>query len=487
MSDLIEALTELRDARPDYEEAESYYEGRAEERFASDFMEKLLGGSHDFKINLACRPVDAVLDRLEIAAITCEPDDGTAIFETQVWKANELDIEAPEIHEAAGMYGDSYLFVWEAEPEEDEPAAAVEDQAAVDEPAPAGPPGVDVFYNSPLVARVLYDTENPRRKRLAIKSWCETDDEGNELVRVNLYYRDRLEKYRSIPKTEAKKDADFEPYVDEHTDAQGVMENLYGEIPFFHFRTRSPYGRPIHRNAYGPQDALTKLITNQMANSDFAAFPQRYGLVEPKASTDDDIDWDHDETTDPEDKESALVSGPGTFWALRNYKAVGQFAPSDVKNFIEPMGVYVRFMAAVTSTPLRWFDPSGDVPSGESIRADEGPLNKKIGKVGLRFGSAWRQAGNFALKILGHSGYVVTVRWKSPQTVEDLDFWDMVKAKQDAGVPVRVTLMEAGYTEAQVTEWGYTEEQPDGPGQLDELINPPERPAPPVPPGGEGG
>jgi hypothetical protein len=486
MSDLMEALTALRDARPDYEEAESYYEGRAEERFASAFMKQVLGGSRDFKVNLACRPVDAVLDRLEIAAVTTEPEDGTAIFERDVWKANELDIEAPDIHQAACMYGDAYLFAWEAEPDDDEdddePDTVPETIAAADDAEQSGPTGVDVFYNSPLIARIIYDIEHPRRKRLAIKSWCVTDDEGGERVRANLYYRRRIEKYISKAKTEAEKDEDFEAFIDEHTDANGVMKNPYGAIPFFHFRTASPYGKPVHKNAFGPQDALTKLITNQMAAGDFAVLPQRYGLVEGKASTDDDIDWDEDDETDPEEKQSSLVSAPGTLWALRNYKAVGQFAPADVENFLKPIGMHVRFMSAVTSTPLRWFDPSGDVPSGESIRADEAPLNKRIQKIGLRFGSAWRQFGAFALEILGYRGYVVTVRWKSPQTVEDLDFWLMVKAKQEAGVPVRVTLMEAGYTEAQVTEWGYTEENPDGPGQLDEFINPPADDA-----GGEGG
>src|SRR3546814_17791675 len=64
----------------------------------------------------------------------------------------------------------------------------------------------------------------------------------------------------------------------------GSVENETGEIPFFHFRTARPYGRPEHKKAYGPQDALTKLVTTMMSTSAFAAFPQTWALPETGTS-----------------------------------------------------------------------------------------------------------------------------------------------------------------------------------------------------------
>lgn len=472
MSDLIDALLALRDSRGAYQEAEDFYEGEVPERFMSETMAKLFGGGQsDYFVNLAQKPVVAVLDRLEIAAFTCPDEGATKVLAEQVWDANELDIEAPEIHERALTYGDAYLFVWEAEPpEQDEDG----EEPAEDEASPGR--RVDVFYNSPLSVRVLYDDEQPRRKRLAIKSWCVVDDDGKERTRVNLYYPDRCEKWISKANSEADRDDDFEPYVDEHTDENGEMPNPYGEIPFFHFRTRRPYGRPEHKNAYGPQNGINKLITLLMSTADFDAFPQRYGLVESGAGTDDDTDWGEDETTDPEDRESALISRPGSLWALRHYKEVGQFQPSNPSNFLEPLSAEVRLMAAATTTPYRWFDPTGGVPSGESIRADDAPLVKKINARQRSFGATWSDAGQFALKILGIVA-VPTVRWAPPQIINDLDGWQAILAKQDAGVTTRQTLLEAGYTEAEVTSWGYTEDEPNGPEGLGEL--PPEVLPPP--------
>jgi len=456
IEDLIPAYAELRAARPEYEQAEMYREGEAPEKFPSLAIQRALrGGGRDFHVNLAARPVDAVLDRLEISSVTCDPDEHTAKLQ-EIWDANELYIEAPQIHDNALTYGDAYLFVWPSDSSSDadergDPVTHVD--------------GVHLFYNSPLCVRIIYDEENTRLPRLAIKTWCQGTDETRR-IRVNLYYADHFEKW-IIKETAAKKPEDrltsddFEPYVDEHTDENGHIPNPYGRVPFFHFRTRRPYGRPVHKNAYGPQDALTKLITNQMAASDFAAFPQRYGLLDPGASEDDDLDWGHDDQSDPEDRPSQMVASPGSMWILRNYRAVGQFAPADPDAFLKPQSQFMRLMAATTTTPMRWFDPSGDVPSGESIRADDAPLVKKINAFQRSFGATWRDALEFALNILGIKAKV-TVQWAPAHATSDLEYWQAVQAKQDAGVPIRQTLLEAGYTDAQVTAWGYTKDQPNG-------------------------
>lgn len=486
IEDLIPALNELRAARPAYEEADMYREGEAPEKFASPAIQKALrGGTKDFAVNLAARPVDAVLDRLEITGVVCAPDQHTALFETAVWEANELDIEYPEVHDKALTFGDAYLFVWPSAGSRDEEEDG-EQVARVD--------GVDIFYNSPLTCRAIYDDENPRLMRMVIKAWSRGSGKERE-TRVNLYYADHCEKWVTTQDARGKDEdrlteADFEPFLDEHTDGEGQIPNQWGRPPFFHFRTRRPYGKPVHKNAYGSQDAITKLITNQMAASDFSAFPQRYGLLEATAGSDDDVDWGEDDETEPADRDSQLVASPGSMWNLRHYKEVGQFAPTDPDAFLKPQGQFMRFMAATTTTPSRWFDPSGDAPSGESLRADDAPLAKKVEAFHRSFGATWKDAGEFALRILGVTAKV-TIQWAPPQATDDLEFWQAVQARQDAGVPIRQTLLEAGYTDAEVSSWGYTEDEPNGPdwSKPSREEEPPVPalvpPAPPVPPTGD--
>jgi len=486
--DLEEALEELNDAIPDYQRAEAYYEGTVKEKFLNRAIQELLTGSDtDFRVNLAGRVVDAVQDRMEVAAITAEPidedqdgtpdrlqdDDGEdedrtdispeleeemteeekALDEavSKIWRDNEMDIEAPEIHQKMLEYGDSYLFV------------GLSDEGEEDR--------VDLFFNSPLNVRVLYEDENPRKKRLAIKKW-EVGTKRKKRIRLNLYYPHGTYKFISKGPSERAGGADFEPYVDDSTDEKGYLENESGEIPFFHFRTARPYGRPEHKKAYGAQDALTKLITNMMSTSDFAAFPQRWALQELGTTTDDDLDWDAGDSDaadekNPTDLQSQFISGPGRIWALRNIKAVGQFTSADVEQFLKPINLFTGLMAAVTATPVSYFlvslGASATPASGESQRKGESPFLSKVNSRQLSAQATWEEAVSYGLRLKDLDAEV-RVRWAPSQVVSGKEGWEAVQNQQKAGVPVRQTLLEAGYTEAEVTSWGYTEDNPDGPG-----------------------
>lgn len=87
-----------------------------------------------------------------------------------MWADNGLDLEMPHIIREACKFGDGYLYVW---------------------PNPDDETKVDVYWNSPLTTRVIYDEENPRRKRFAIKRWTI----GGGRQRCDLLYTDRVERY----------------------------------------------------------------------------------------------------------------------------------------------------------------------------------------------------------------------------------------------------------------------------------------------------
>ncbi|QEQ93586.1 portal protein [Streptomyces phage Zuko] len=493
--DLEEALESLHDALPEYDKAEAYYEGTVKEKFLNKAVQQLLTGSDtDFNVNLAGRVVDAVQDRMEIAAVTAEPvgddeeedednnetgsdlvnvtpgasgmmpvgvghpevaeaeemsEEEKALDEavSRIWRDNEMDIEAPEIHQKMLEYGDAYLFVGLNDDEKDR---------------------VDLFFNSPKNVRILYDDENPRKKKLAIKRW-EVGPKNNKRIRLNLYYPEGTHKFISKGASDRAGASDFQVYVDDSTDENGYLENETGEIPFFHFRTARPYGTPEHKKAYGAQDALTKIITNMMATSDFAAFPQRWALQESGTTTDDDLDWDEDGADEkkPADLQSQLISGPGRIWPLRNMKAVGQFQAADMEQFLKPLNTFTGLMAAVTATPVSYFlvsvGATATPVSGESQRKGESPFISKVNNRQLSAEASWQDAVGYGLRLIGMDAEV-KVRWAPLQIVSGKEGWEAVQAQQKAGVPVRQTLLEAGYTEAEVTSWGYTEDNPDGSG-----------------------
>lgn len=443
VEDLKHGLDALNEAVTDYDTAHRYYKGDVGEFFTSARLQRLFRtATADINFNFAKMPVDAVANRLEIAGITTTDEGANALLQ-RVWEDNALDLEAPSIMRRACEYGDAYVIVWPAERE---------DQALDSESNTAS---VVVYFNSPVTTRIVYDAENPLRKAFAIKRWV--DAEGH---RVDLYYPDRIEKYVSKPNSRGQRVEDYVEYRDGEGD-EWPYDNPFGEIPVFHFRTDRPYGTPLHEGFYGPQNAINKLIASHLTSVDYQGAPQRYALMTAGASTDEAADEDlgslDEASTEPTsasgNQPSQMVASPGSIWYMRGVDQVGQFDVASPATFTDPMLTYLRLGAELTNTPLHRVDPTGDHPSGESLRTAEAPFIKRVRNVQLSFGATWRELMTFALRLLGVEDTPVAVQWMPAQTIEDKDFWEVAEKKIAAGVPARQVLAEAGYTENQISKW----------------------------------
>ena len=449
LSDLMYGIEALDDARPDYREAQSYYDGDVPEIFASARLRRALEDTGvDFRLNFAKTPVDAVVDRLEIAAITGAEDAHTEAI-AKIWADNGLDLEAPDIHRNTCTLGDGYLFVL---PIEDDQGQVI---------------GVEMHYNSPQTVRAIYSEENPREIDYVVKQWCETRTLG-KVQRAELLYGDRVERWTTKPGADGKQSGDWVHWLATTDEGEAedpdswTLEHDYGRPPVFHFRTTRPYGKPEHIGAYGPQNAINKLSITHMGTVDYQGFPQRFALTDAATTDTSDLepgDFDdfpeHDADTGPTDTgdDSSLKAGPGEVWLLRGYKAVGQLEAAKPDVFLDPIMFEIRAMAQISTTPLSLFDPSGDVPSGESLRVKEAPFVRKVRNRQLAFGATWREAFEFALDLLDMPDAVVDVRWAPAATVDDQTGWQTVGEKIKNGVPRRQALMEAGYRQEQVDEW----------------------------------
>lgn len=443
MSDLVTAVQEIREHADAYRLAGDYYEGNVAELFVSPTVRRALRNAvGGFDLNLARRAVDAVLDRMVITAVHVPNDEGAmrALVDT-VWTPNRMHRYAKQVHWAALTYGDAYLIVW---PGEDDGT-------------------VEMHYNSPVSTRVFYDPENPRVKSHAAKMW--TIGARDQIVtRVNLFYADRIEKWTTKPGSRACEDVDFIPY--EEDGADWPLVNDTGQVPVFHFRTADPYGRPEHRGAFGPQNALTKLSATLMATIDYQGWPQRYALM--NEGSEELADWDDDDTANPNEAESSLKATPGGLWKLPGTSKVGQFDPANIDAFLKPAGFYIRAMAAATATPLRFFDPQGQIPSGEALRADDAPLAMRIIDREEWLTEEWSEALRYAGQLAGISLLSVDVRWRPVQIVDDLTGWQTVAQKIAApvGVPREVALVEAGYPSDVVAGWPKPPPVPVSPAPL---------------------
>ena len=420
-NDMKKAIDVIRDRRNYYLTAEAYYEGTESEIFSNPrWYDLLTNRKNDFRFNFSRTVVDSVLNRLEINNITAMTEQATKKI-NDVWQMNDLQIDADEVHRRALVYGDCYSLVW----------TDVDGNVTVD-------------YNSPLTTVMIYDDENPRIKKFAAKLWQTEDpnDYKKKIARLNMYYPDRIDKFEMFGEIENVISESGFILID-------TVENPWNEVPVFHFRTSKQYGRPEHQDAYGPQDAINKLIITHMNTVDYQGAPQRYAL---SGGGNNQEFEDFDDTAEAEDNIGKLKNGPGELWYLKGVSKVGEFSPADHKVFTEPVKDFVRSMASITNTPLHYFEKTGSVPSGESLRTAEAPLLKKVEDRQITFGSTWTDLFRFILKIDNETEPNVDVKWKAVESMDSLDAWEVAVKKRVVGVSLEQVLIEMGYDVAIAAE-----------------------------------
>lgn len=455
--ELLIGWTDMEAALPAYLEAESYASGRIDEVFADEKIRRELAKTGEsYRFNLIKTAIGTRADRCEIDMIKVPDNEAATDRLGEIWDANDMAIHYPAVITGTFTYGDYYVMVWPimelVTPDETQDAALVQT-------------GVEITTHDPKNTRMIYDPENERRKWFLIRRWSVPAGPNEVRWRVDLLFADRIERWISRPGQTLTDPNGWELTADDPDSGELSVEvNPFEEVPAFHHRTDLPYGTPVHEAGYGAQNALNKMLITQLTTTDSHGFPQRYQLIDKDA----DLDSNNDDTAWVDDNDAPIYSpvgsvqrqdvgtmrsGPGTIQRFTGTSAVGQFEASQPSVFLDPAQFYIRLMAQLTTTPLHYFDPSGDVPSGESLKVADAPLVKSIERLQLLQLNPLREEWLFAMKLAGMVVDMVEIRWAPVQSAVGLEDWTAAKAKQDAGVPVDQTLMEAGYRPEQVARW----------------------------------
>jgi hypothetical protein len=404
-----EAVQAVLNNHEKYEVANAYYEGDVPEVFATAKLRAAFRTTGDpARMNYCRTIVHAVSNRLEIGSIVTENEQANNIIKNVI-DYNDMTFEMDDTHRLACAHGDRYAIVWPDELGEWE-----------------------VSFHSPKNVGIVYDPENPRRKRYGVHLW----QSGSNEHRMDLLYADKIAKYKSYGHSVT----DGTQWIHMET-----VENPFGAVPVFHFRTQRPFGRPEHFEAYDCQNAINKLFITNMHTIDYQGAPTRYALTQ---MGDAEIADFEDGETD-RDNLDGLRNGPGELWYLKGVHQVGQFEPAKPEAFWTPIEKILRSMSVITDTPAHYFDRTGNNPTGNGLRTAEAPLLKKIEDRKASFGATWRELFTFILRAEGVVA-PVTVVWKTNETLDELERWDVSLKKINAGLSHRQALREGGYTESDI-------------------------------------
>jgi hypothetical protein len=443
---LERALHLLADRADDYTAAREYHEGKRAEVFDSRTVaEAVVSQSKMTPLSLAHIPVDVIADKVELSAITAT---GAGKRNLETWaEKNGIDDESAEWIHKACMFGDYYVLT-DPTGFDDDDVATIED--------------VDSVGLSPLSTIVVYDKKTGRKKLYGLHVWdAGTKDEP--VTRAILYYDDASVKlYADGAKTTDANEFHLDvPAGGEDEDA--YLEHDGGQMLLAHLAIGGrPYGVPLHKKAFGPQDAITKINANNLVNVDSLGLPSRWALLDPTAELDDDIDDDFgtDGTATPASPDSRrdATTGrrtrtlPGTLQMLRGVKETGTYEASQSDPFLANLEFYIRAMAVACGIPLFEFDLNGEQPSGEARRRAEARANRTAQRVRRQATAFFREIAETVLGLTGAAGEV-TVTFAPLETATDKEGLELVGTKILNGVPVRQALLEAGYTDEQVKAW----------------------------------
>lgn len=440
--DLKRALAIIEERREDYVTGREMYDGTRVEVASSRYVRKIINENADaFPVSLAHIPVDVIVDMLELTDLGTEDSEAARLL-TLVTEANDIEDGAEDWLRKAAYFGDYYAII---------------DPLAEDANGNIVPESVRWIGSSPLTTVVAYDEADDRAPLFGAKVWLK-----DKRWHGRLYYDDCTVKLETEKGAQVADSKLFDLSYDEDPEEAFVF-HPGGRLLIGHLAIDgSPYGTPLHRKAWGPQDAITKISAGNLASIEGIALPARWALLDPMAEIDDDIDDDFGERpgtdTSPDTQTSAtngskLRSVPGSINFLRGIREVGTFESGDGNIFLANLEWYIRVMAVATGVPLFEFDLGGDQPSGESRRRALGRALKKAKRVRRAASSFLEGLAETTLGVLGKEGQKVAATFYPVETSTDREGIELVGLKIKAGVPVRVALLEAGYTDVQVGMW----------------------------------
>jgi hypothetical protein len=413
--DLDRAFKVLTAKLPEYNDLWNYYDGDQPLMYASRRLRDIFQDLDlaTFVENWCSVVIDAANDRIELSGVTVEGMNQDDV--DKLLQEIELSVEADDTHEAALVIGESYVIVGEAEES----------------------PGVDLFYNDPRLVHLFYDPGNPKKKWYGAKWWVA----GDNHIRMTLYYADKIQYYRSNKEAKSVSSSKaFMPYSPDGTESGAEIENKWGKVPVFHFRLERRKVKGDLVNVIPMQNGINKLLTDMLVAAEFGAFRQRWiiGNVDP----------------------GNLKNAPNEVWyvpggdGVGQQSSVGEFNPTDLKNYIQTIDHLASSAAIISRTPKHYLFQQGGDPSGEALIAMEAPLNKRCNDHIERFTSTWKEVIQFVLMVVGKEVEKgdISVNFNKPETIQPKTEAEIRKSGRDAGIPLKTLLRDEGKSDAWIAQ-----------------------------------
>lgn len=424
-----------------YRKYTDYYDGKHLSELTGRAKQYLLNETGvEYSENICDLIVDAMADRLTIDGWTKEKGKEKVLDKAgEVWRFNNMDhVHKTGISRTLEL-GDGFFIVdWDE-----------------DAKMPA------IHFNHPEMVKVEYEPDNPQKKRYAVKVWKDdragpVNPQGESLVRMNIYYDNRVERYW----TDENDFKRWHPWFDEGEefwpvpwtrDNEPDLEGNNGRgIAVFHLKNKSRgkgYGVSELRKAIPLQNSLNKLWLDLFEVSDQQGYPQRWATGLGKTQV-------GNSTTNHSTGQAR--TGAGSLLTSTNPETkFGQFQPADLNQLVNIIDTRYRTIAGTTYTPIHMLVLAKGILSGEALKKSEAGLVAKVKDRHAPLGNEFANIMMMCLALLQDNGTTIEgfdyktthlePLWCEAENVDELEKIEVAEAKRRVGVPLRKVLEELGY------------------------------------------
>jgi hypothetical protein len=432
-SSFMDSLLQRETARQqEYIQAREYYDGIHKTQL-TDRMRQFLQVKHDanFNVNYCKMVVNAFADRLKVTGLEVADSQKETLWDW--WRKNRMDRTQGIVHRNAIRDGDAFVLVeWDS---------VAELPRFYYEPAFAGD-GVMVYYSE----------ERRDDIEFASKTWqIKYGNHAGKMVRKNLYFPDRIEKYVGHSDIAY---GHWQPHEDDTTVLMAGRLGMAGVnwwtdtgaefgkplgIPIVHFKHNDngdSYGTSHLADVMPIQDAVNKAMIDLIAAMDANGFPVYVGYG---------YDW------------TLLQVGPGAVASVTKDSPAAKLesiAGMDPAGLLAVYNALVMEIGRVSGTPLSYFQTTGHVAAEGTMKQQEIALVTQVEKAQTDFGNSWEDCFNIARRL--HNAFSSNPALNEDELIDTV--WTQAESRNDKEqaelLAIRVGQLGVSEEQAQA-EMGY--------------------------------
>ncbi len=387
-------------------ELRRYHEGIQPIRFSTEAWRETYGKDFGLVTDNWCRLViEAATERMNVQGFRFGGDDADDEA-WRLWQASRMDLDSDTLHSEALVTGRGYVMVW---------------------PGADGQPEITV--EDPLHTYVELDPANRRRRVAGMKRWERRDGTWEGLVFTPDHWW----------RVESSLEGGGWVVIDHGPHKLGVVPLIPAvNEPDLYGVGKSDLAPVLHL-----QDAVNKLLSDEMIVAEHAGYPQRVILGA--------------EIPEPDENGAypVVLGGPNRWQAIEDENAtIQELSVADLSNFGKSIEQKVQHIAALTRTPPHYLLGQVVNVSADALRAAESGLVSRVKRRNKRFGEVWEEAMRLSFAILGDleraKATSAETMWMDPETPSEAARVDALVKMRTLGIPEQVLWERWGMTPQEV-------------------------------------